>query len=322
LYVDDIMATSVDPEDLEWLRLALVDKYQELTYHDGDVHHYLGQRFDFSIKGEVKVDMAEYISDALDEYGIKGTRATPADVSLFDIDKESPTLDAKRAAEFHSRVAKIQFSSIRCRPDVQLTVSFLSGRVTSATEQDWSKLNRMLMYLNGTRNLGVVLRLDDGYQVFSHIDASFAVHHDMRSHTGAFVTLGNGPISVSSKKQKLTTKSSTEAELVGLSDSVPQAVWIKELLEGQGYPVKPAKVFQDNKSTIALANKGKSTSSRTRHIAIRYFFIKDRIDAGEVVIEHLGSDQMIADGLTKPLQGEAFKISRDRLMGTALASKK
>jgi hypothetical protein len=65
--------------------------------------------------------------------------------------------------------------------------------------------------------------------------------------------------------------------------------------------------------------KGRSISARTRHIAIRYFFIKDREDAGEVTVEHMGTDAIAADGLTKPLQGDAFRISRDRLMGGVMA---
>lgn len=68
-------------------------------------------------------------------------------------------------------------------------------------------------------------------------------------------------------------------------------------------------------STIAMANRGASNSSRTRHIAIRYFFIKDRIDSGEVMVEHLGTDLMLADILTKPLQGELFQRMRAGLMG-------
>ena len=97
-------------------------------------------------------------------------------------------------------------------------------------------------------------------------------------------------MSVSSKKQKLVTKSSTEAELVGVSDSLPQIIWTREFLLGQGYSMKAAILYQDNMSTIALVARGHSNSSRTRHIAIRYFFVKDRVDAGEVTVKHLGTE--------------------------------
>ena len=93
------------------------------------------------------------------------------------------------------------------------------------------------MYFNGCPELGIILRADDGIQVLAHIDASFAVHSDMKSHTGGFITLGSGPVYVSSKRQTLVTKSSTEAELVGLSDVLPQVLWTREFLIGQGYPI-------------------------------------------------------------------------------------
>jgi hypothetical protein len=117
----------------------------------------------------------------------------------------------------------------------------------------------------------------------------------------------------------LVAKSSTEAELIGASDALPQILWTREFLIEQGYSSKPATLYQDNTSTIALMRKGRSTSARTRHIAIRYFFIKDREDAGEVTVEHMGTNAIAADGLTKPLQGDAFRISRDRLMGGVVA---
>jgi hypothetical protein len=75
-------------------------------------------------------------------------------------------------------------------------------------------------------------------------------------------------------------------------------------------------VFEDNMSAISLAEKGRSTSGRTRHIDIRYFFIKDRIDSGEIEIEHKGTSEMIADMLTKPLQGELFRKMRAKLLNT------
>jgi hypothetical protein len=210
------------------------------------------------------------------------------------------------------------YVALRCRPDVLLTESFLTSRVSKPTVEDWKKLDRLLMYLNGTRQLGIVLNASTGVQVIAHIDASFAVHDNMKSHTGCFITMGVGPVVASSKKQSLVTRSSTEAELVGLADSLPQVIWTRDFLKAQGYDAKPAVVYQDNTSTIALAKKGRSTSPRTRHIAIRYYFVKDREDAGEVIVTHLGTSEIIADGLTKPLQGDAFRVSRDRLLGGML----
>ena len=117
-----------------------------------------------------------------------------------------------------------------------------------------------------------------------------------------------------STKQKIVTKSSTEAELVSLSDGCSQIIWSREFLIHQGYNLSTATVYEDNKSTMVLILKGKSSSNRTRHINVRYFFIKDRIDAGEIEVKYMPTDEMIADILTKPLQGKKFIELRTKLL--------
>ena len=159
----------------------------------------------------------------------------------------------------------------------QSIVAFLSTRINVPTEQDWAKLTRLLKYINSTKDFGIVLDADRDVCVLVYVDASYGVHVDGKSHTGVVISLGRGAVFVRSGKQKIVTKSSTESELVGLSDSVGQTIWTRNFLgpEGQGYKMGPATVYEDNMSTIKLAEKGRSTSERTRHISIRYFFIKD-----------------------------------------------
>ena len=115
-------------------------------------------------------------------------------------------------------------------------------------------------------------------------------------------------------KQKFVTKSSTEADLVGISDALGYAILARNWMIAQCHKEKHANLFQDNLSTIILAHKGQTSAERTRHINIRYFFIKDRIENGEVIVKYLSTDEMIADGLSKPLQGNKFKKSRRDLM--------
>jgi hypothetical protein len=171
------------------------------------------------------------------------------------------------------------------------------------------------MYLNSWPELKMTLACEEDLRVYGYVDASFAVHKDMKSHTGGIISLGKGSVNVSSKKQQLMTKSSTESELVGLSDQLPQVIWTRNFLLAQGYAVGPAVIFQDNQSTIALVAKGRSTSARTRHIAIRYFFVKDRVDSKEVEVVYKPTGEMRADIMTKPLQGDLFRRMRAELMG-------
>jgi hypothetical protein len=315
LYVDDLLMTSIDDEDIEWLASELRKKYETVTLNTGDVHSYLGQTFDLSVPGEVSVSMDGYIRDVIDSSGVKGYKSTPAGLDLYEIDESLEMLGSEKQDDFRSMVMRLMFLAQRARPDILTAIAFLSRRCGKCTEQDKRKLERVLMYLNSWPDLKMTLACDGELRVYGYVDASFAVHGDMKSHTGGIISLGRGSVHVSSKKQQLMTKSSTEAELVGLSDQLPQVIWTRNFLEAQGYTVGPARIFQDNQSTIALVAKGRSTSARTRHIAIRYFFIKDRVESGEVVVEYKATGEMRADILTKPLQGELFRRMRAELMG-------
>ena len=184
-----------------------------------------------------------------------------------------------------------------------------------STQQDYEKLIRVLKYLYGTQKWGIILEgTDDLLNLKIFIDASYGVHADGKSHTGLVLMMGRGVIICKSVKQKINTKSSTEAELVALSDSISMAIWCRNFLEEQGYDMPPASVFQDNQSTIAMVRAGKPTSDRTRHVNIRFFFVADREKAGEIAIEYLPTKEMLADALTKPLQGELFLKLRKQLL--------
>ncbi len=134
--------------------------------------------------------------------------------------------------------------------------------------------------------------------------------------------MGRGFPIITSTKQKLNTRSSTESELVGVDDMMPSILWTRQFLKEQGYSVKDNVIFQDNKSTMLLERNGKSSSSkRTKHINVRYFFITDRISRGEVRVEWCPTNDMIADFMSKPLQGALFKKFRDLIMGVTPLSK-
>jgi hypothetical protein len=149
-----------------------------------------------------------------------------------------------------------------------------------------------------------------------YVDASFAVHPDFKSHTGAAMTYGGGSPITMSRKQKLNTRSSTEAELVGADDAINMILWTKLFLEEQGYQVEKNILMQDNKSAILLEKNGKrSSTKRTRAINIRYFFITDQVEKGNLEVEYCPTGEMIGDFMTKPLQGKVFEKFKRALMG-------
>lgn len=141
------------------------------------------------------------------------------------------------------------------------------------------------------------------------VDAAFAAHPNMRNQTGGAMSMGWGILHGKSSKQKLNTKSSTKCELVGVSKYLPNNIWLLNFMEHQGYPISQNILYQDNESTIRMERNGQnSCTGNSRHVHIRYFFVKDRIDKGEVEVQYCPTYQMLADYFTKPLQGRSFHV--------------
>ena len=245
---------------------------------------------------------------------IPGEASTPAESDLYTVNEKSTVLDKSQKERYHSITAKILYLGKRVRPDILTAVSFLTKRVQSPNVDDMRKLRRVIRYIRSTKDKGICIDAGKNLSILAYVDASYGVHADYKSHTGCVIGIGKGPVYAKSSGQKINTKSSAEAELVGLSDSVGQVVWTRNFLLEQGYEIGPATIYQDNTSAIALVKNGQSNSHRTRHIAIRYFFIKDRVNSGEIRIEYMRTGEMLADILTKPLQGELFRRLRDELL--------
>ena len=204
---------------------------------------------------------------------------------------------------------------MRARPDIQTPIAFLTKRVRAPDEDDWGKLKRVLQYLKGTMYLKLTLTVDSLNTIRWWVDASYGVHADLKGHTGMMMSLGKGATMSFSRGQKLNCRSSTEAEIIGIDDAIPDIMWGKYFIEAQGYGVTSNVLLQDNKSTILLATNGRmSSSKRTKHIHHRFFLVKDLVDRGEIEVKYAPTDVMWSDVLTKPLSGRKFRELRAQLM--------
>lgn len=146
------------------------------------------------------------------------------------------------------------------------------------TNKDWGKLLRLLQFLYSTYAQNIHLTAHDLRQILWHIDTAYGVHIDLKSHPGGNMSLGKGAKQAISRKQKLVTRSSTEAELVATDDIIAQVLWTLLFMEAQGYPISENIIFQDNQSAIKLELRGKQSSGKQmRHLEIRYFFLADQI---------------------------------------------
>ena len=237
----------------------------------GKIHKYLGMTFDFSQDSKVEITMKEYLAEIVSEANIQTIAETPAADNLFNISPDSPLLEESKREAFHSTVAQLLFAAIRVRPDILLPVIFLTSRVTKATEEDAKKLRRILRYLKGTSDLGIILGPDADGELRIHMfaDASYGTHEDCKSHSGINLTLGRGPIRCRSIKQKIVARSSTEAEIIAASDASKEAAHQANLLDSMEFEMQPVIFHQDNQSSIKMMENGKSYSDRTKHMKIR-----------------------------------------------------
>ena len=286
----------------------------------GEVHDFLGMTMDYRNPGVVKVSMFKYLKETLEAWdGMTSKRAKKecaAPPHLFVVKEDCEKLDRDKKEKFHSIVAKLLFAAKRARPDIGTAVSFLTTRVQEPDKDDWAKLGHLMSYLRHTIDLPLILGADGSGVLKWYIDSAYGIHPKLRGQTGGGVTLGRGMPVTGSTKQKLNTRSSTECELVGVDDFMPSVFWAKKFLECQGYTVRQNLILQDNKSAILLQNNGKASSGkRTKHIDIRYFFVTDRIQKGDVEVAWCPTDEMTGDFFTKPVQGRLFKRFRDLIMG-------
>eukprot|EP00978_Attheya_sp_CCMP212_P003488 scaffold7210_cov63-Attheya_sp.AAC.3 len=232
-HVNDLKILHVDPKVVKSpvIKQQLASVFGKeapltVTVTHGKVQDYLGMTINYTSPGKVKIIVIDYVKNML---------------------KELPSnMDEDVSEIFHHDVAKLLFLFKRattCRLlDLQTAVVFMCTRVKCPDSGDYKKLRCMMKYLRGTLEMPLILEAGDNMQIVKWwVDAcSYAVHPDMKSHTGGIMSLGKGAVYTTSSEQKLNTKSSTEAKLVGINDIlVPQMLWTRYWLGGaQGYDVK------------------------------------------------------------------------------------
>jgi hypothetical protein len=263
--------------------------------------------------GKVNITMPKHIEGLIKDFPPKRRSKTPHLPTLFKVDPKSPLLSKVQSADLHTAIMRLKFPAERVRPEILPAVSFLASRVRNLTEEDAVKFMRVIEYLADSPDRPLTLEIDpkEGPRVYSYVDAAHAVHGDFRDQIGTVISLGKGALVAKSKKG-LNTKSSTEGELVGLSDHLSPTLGIRNFLIGQGHVLQPpARMYEDNESTIALIKRGMPCSDKTRHFNIRLFLAKRFVDAGELEIVWCSTEEQVADALSKPVQGRVFVFHRD-----------
>ena len=244
--------------------------------------------------------------------------------SLFNDEYQdaAPKIDIERYMRLLGRLLFI----IKTRPDIAYAINRLATRSHCATERDFKALLRVASYLYGTRTLGLKIKKTSpqnraaAARLSCYVDASYATHPDSKSHTGYCFSLGDTMAMFYSRtfKQSNVTLSSTEAENAAAVEATKEIMWFRELLGELGFPqLEPTLMFADNASMITLANDFSGNHKRVKHYMTRINFMIEQVQLQSIRLEHVSSEDNVADILTKPLGPTAFLRLRPILMGYA-----
>jgi hypothetical protein len=317
-YVDDLKISHVNHKVVTTIIKIIEARFGKMNVVRGKHHVYIGVDIKFTNDKKVQLHCKDHLKECINDFKeeIKTSASTPASRWLFTVSDDAKYLEKDRKENYHSIVMKLLWISKRARFDIQLALSFLCTRTNNPDEDDWKKLRRLLQYIYGTIDMVLTLAAEELDVLRTWVDASYAVHPDMRSHTGSCISLGLGLVYSKSGKQTINAKSSTEGEVIGISDRLPQTIWAKYFLNEQGYNLNKNILYEDNQSAMRIAKNGvRSCGQNSRHYLIRYYFIKDRLAKDNIEIQYCPTQQMLADFFTKPLQGSLFKLLRDVIMG-------
>jgi hypothetical protein len=322
IHVDDILVASSSEKLRLWFNQKLQDIYEiSLNY---PLDSYLGMSISRDRNARtISVSQPGYIDRMLESYQFDEDcdpdPITPMAVEHdFDLSINANVRDltSDEQADYMSKVGAVQYLAVKTRPDLGYAISRCSMKMQQANLVDLKLLNRILRYLKHTKDLVITFGGSDDYKLRSFADASYGSHKDRKSHYGISLHLGSGgSIQTISKRTKLVALSSTEAEYIGLCEAAKVVAWARQFLEELGFKQdKPTIIYEDNQSAIAMVNNG-NDHGRTKHIDIRYHYIRDLVKDGQVIVKYLRTEDMVADTLTKALEKKQFKKFRTNLLG-------
>lgn len=307
VYVDDIIVASNNPTILKKLKNHLNSNFEIKDL--GEINYCLGVEFTRSDR-KICMNQRGYINELLSRFGMTeaNTVGTPLDQNVRLTKQKESQIDER--LPYRELVGALTYLAVTTRPDICFAVSYLGQFNHCYQKAHWSAAKRVLRYLKGTKNLGLVFDDRQG-TLIGYVDADWGnCPDDRKSYTGYTFTLGGGPISWDARKQRTVALSSTEAEYMAMTEAVKEAIYLQEFLGELGMK-KSTKVFGDNNGALKLA-KNPVFHARTKHIDIRHHFIRDALKQNELKLEHISTKEMVADiftkGLPKPKHEHCMKL--------------
>jgi hypothetical protein len=302
----------------EAMKKLCIDKFEEITLEEGDIINVIGMKFEVDrINRSVRVSQGKFMKSCVEFFDDLKEWPTPYGVDFLEVDEKSPLLTGQ--SEFRSALMTVSFGAHRTYPELLFGVSWLATHQGKATEQDMKKLKRIMGYVKAHSDHCMILK-PKSLRIVCAADASYGDHLDGKSHSGGVIGFEGAdknisPVMFVCGKQSVVAKSSFEAEVIAASTVGDSFVWLSDFMGEIDCVVEGSVMYQDNKSAIISMEKGGGSFKRTKHIKIRYFWLKALVDDGVLKFEYVQTAEMVADMLTKPLVGPVFQFLTGKLTG-------
>ncbi|KAL9997723.1 putative RNA-directed DNA polymerase [Helianthus debilis subsp. tardiflorus] len=310
VYVDDIVITGNTDSFVQKVIRSLSDKFSIKDL--GMLHHFLGIEVISTVNG-LFLSQHAHIQNLLTKFHVDGAKSVTTPLSSTETlalvdgsSKIDPT-------PYRQLVGSLQYLAFT-RPDVSFAVNRLSQYMHAPTERHWQALKRVLRYLKGTIHHGLFLNRGSRLDLEAFTDSDWGgISDGGRSTTAYIMYLGSNIISWRSSRQKSVSRSSTEAEYKALANGAAELSWVQNLLLELGFlkSTSPT-LFCDNAgATYLCANP--IYHSRMKHVALDYHFVREKIANGSLRVQHIHSEDQLADVLTKPLGRGPFLRLRSKI---------
>ncbi|GMI75420.1 cysteine-rich RLK (RECEPTOR-like protein kinase) 8 [Hibiscus trionum] len=314
LYVDDMLIASKSQQEIDNLKAQL---NQEFEMKDlGEAKKILGMEISRDRRrGKLCLTQKQYLKKVLQCFGMNESTkhvSTPLASHLKLSSQLSPKTDEEREymakVPYANAVGSLMYAMVCTRPDISQAVGVVSRYMHDPGKGHWQAVKWILRYLQQTVDVGLVFEQDEtlGQFVVGYVDSDYAGDLDKRrSTTGYLFALAKAPVSWRSTLQSTVALSTTEAEYMAVAEAVKEAIWLNGLLEDLGVVQSHISLYCDSQSAIHLA-KNQVYHSRTKHIDVRYHFVREIFEEGKVLLQKIATAENPADMLTKVVTSIKF----------------
>ena len=312
VYVDDIILGGSSMVRMNAVKKELSEKFKIKDL--GPLHHFLGIKIiQDQLTRVTWMGQSSYTEKILQRFDMNNSKpvSSPVNPDVKLVPCENPD-DVCNQQMYQAVVGSLLYLSTKTRPDIAYAVSNAAHYCAKPTRDHWTAIKRILRYLKGTHDYGLLYRKNAPVELTGYSDLDWAGDiGDRKSTSGYVFLLGGGAISWKSSKQNCVALSTAEAEYVALSAASQEAMWLQQLVSDLiNQRVQQTTILENNQSTICLA-KNPQVHGRTKHIDIKYHFVRDLVEAKRIKLIYCASENMVADMLTKGLSIKQFEKLRE-----------